>query len=236
MEESRSIVRYMRRCCLFFLCSCCCECDPDANRDAQRAARVKVRKAARATAAAARAEAAKRRAEGRGGGLDGPSLDPPSESAARAELFGRAPSSKKGGKGGGGKAEVDRSGGAYQIGGALAPAEREALAAETDAQEDYLDKIGDALADLKRMGQDLHAEVGRQDGTIDGLAAHAARARDDILHVNRSAVKGFKVKPVSAGGAAGGSGGGAAQAAAARTAGKAAGKAAAAAAKGALRM
>ena len=46
VEESRSIVRYMRRCCLFFLCSCCCECDPDADRDAQRAARVKARKAA----------------------------------------------------------------------------------------------------------------------------------------------------------------------------------------------
>ena len=140
----------MRRCCFFFLCSCCCECDPDADRDAQRAGRVKARKAARAKAGAARAEAARRRAEGRGAGLDGPALDPPTEAAARSELFGRAPSGKKGG---GGKAATNRSAAPYQIGGALAGPEKEALAAETDAQEEYLDKIGEALGDLKRMGQ-----------------------------------------------------------------------------------
>jgi hypothetical protein len=82
----------------------------------------------------------------------------------------------------------------------------------------------------------MHAEVTRQDSKIDGLATHASRARDDILHVNRSAAKGFKVKPVRGPGegGSGGSGGAvaAAQAAAARTAGKAAGKAA----KAALRM
>ena len=37
----------MRRCCLFFLCSCCCECDPDSERDALRKARVRARRAAK---------------------------------------------------------------------------------------------------------------------------------------------------------------------------------------------
>ncbi len=39
--EAKGILKYMRRCCLFFLCSCCCECDPNAQRDETRKARVK---------------------------------------------------------------------------------------------------------------------------------------------------------------------------------------------------
>lgn len=39
--EAKGILKYMRRCCLLFLCSCCCECDPNAQRDATRKARVK---------------------------------------------------------------------------------------------------------------------------------------------------------------------------------------------------
>lgn len=41
VKEAKGILRYMRRCCLCFLCSCCCECDPDAERDNQRRQRVK---------------------------------------------------------------------------------------------------------------------------------------------------------------------------------------------------
>jgi hypothetical protein len=41
VKEAKGILRYMRRCCLCFLCSCCCDCDPDAERDNQRRKRVK---------------------------------------------------------------------------------------------------------------------------------------------------------------------------------------------------
>lgn len=225
VEESRSIVKYMRRCCLFFLCSCCCECDADAERDAMRKARVRARRAAKQkeAEALARIEERKRAAAmesagteegGKGGKKKGgareeaaaagsqrqlprrdPRLDDPStEDAARAQLFAAG-----GGGGGVSSSSYDapeRRGAAYQLGGALADADREAVARETDAQEDALDKIGGALADLRQMGLGMQEELRRQDPRIDGVADHAQRARDDILHVSRSAQRGFGVKPV----------------------------------------
>ena len=68
--------------------------------------------------------------------------------------------------------------------------------AETDAQEKAFDRIGDALADLRRLGGDMQAELSRQEPTIDRVGDHAQRARDDILHVSKSAAKGFGVKEV----------------------------------------
>ena len=41
VDESRSVLRYMRRCCLCFVCSCCCDGDKDVVRDNTRAKRVK---------------------------------------------------------------------------------------------------------------------------------------------------------------------------------------------------
>ena len=41
VDEAKGILKYMRRCCIFFLCSCCCECDPNAERDKTRRTRVK---------------------------------------------------------------------------------------------------------------------------------------------------------------------------------------------------
>ena len=249
VEESRSIVKYMRRCCLFFLCSCCCECDPDAERDALRKARVRARRAAKKkeVEALARIEERKREAamgvaaaeeenNGKKGGKNkkkgeeaaakkpqparrDPRLDDPStEDAARAQLFGGA-----GGASSSSDAPSQRSGAAYQLGGSLAEAEREAVARETDAQEEALDKIGGALADLRQMGLGMQEELKRQDPRIDGVADHAQRARDDILHVSRSAQKGFGVKPVRQPEGPVGAG---ASTAVAKAAGKAAAKAA----------
>ena len=42
VEESKSILRYMRRCCLFFLCASCCDCDGNKLRDETRKSRVKM--------------------------------------------------------------------------------------------------------------------------------------------------------------------------------------------------
>ena len=159
VEESRSIVKYMRRCCLFFLCSCCCECDPDAERDALRHARVRARRTARkkeaealarieerkraaAVGEAAAAEEAKGGKKGGKGGKKGnkeeeapkaavpprrdPRLDDPStEDAARAQLFGGAGASSSSALDDGAPS-ADRSGAAFQLGGALAAADREA--------------------------------------------------------------------------------------------------------------
>ena len=41
VDESKSILSYMRRCCLCFLCSCCCDGDKDVVRDNTRKKRVK---------------------------------------------------------------------------------------------------------------------------------------------------------------------------------------------------
>ena len=41
VDESKSILSYMRRCCLCFLCSCCCDGDKDVVRDNARKKRVK---------------------------------------------------------------------------------------------------------------------------------------------------------------------------------------------------
>ena len=73
--------------------------------------------------------------------------------------------------------------------------DRDALNTETDAQELAFDRIGGALADLKRLGGDMQTELARQDGAIDRVGNHAQKARDDILHVSKSAAKGFGVKP-----------------------------------------
>lgn len=77
------------------------------------------------------------------------------------------------------------------------------------------------------MGLGMQEELRRQDPRIDGVADHAQRARDDILHVSRSAQRGFGVKPVrqpegpvSVGGGAGGAVAMAAGKAAAKAAGK----------------
>lgn len=210
VEESRTVVKYMRRCCLFFLCSCCCECDPDAERDRMRRARVKARRTAKKQEADARARVAARR-EADAAGKEGVVVaEEATEESARAALFG-------------GKAKPQRKGGEYQIGQALAGVrereggrvagrtrlggrphpslsfspdpDRDALNTETDAQELAFDRIGGALADLKRLGGDMQTELARQDGAIDRVGNHAQKARDDILHVSKSAAKGFGVKP-----------------------------------------
>ena len=41
VDESKSVLSYMRRCCLCFMCSCCCDGDRDVVRDRTRGARVK---------------------------------------------------------------------------------------------------------------------------------------------------------------------------------------------------
>ena len=41
VDESKSILSYMRRCCLCFLCSCCCDGDKDVARDNARKTRIK---------------------------------------------------------------------------------------------------------------------------------------------------------------------------------------------------
>ena len=41
VDESKSVLSYMRRCCLCFVCSCCCDGDRDVVRDRTRKLRVK---------------------------------------------------------------------------------------------------------------------------------------------------------------------------------------------------
>ena len=41
VDESKSILSYMRRCCLCFMCACCCDGDKDVARDNTRKKRVK---------------------------------------------------------------------------------------------------------------------------------------------------------------------------------------------------
>ena len=100
----------MRRCCLFFLCSCCCECDPDAERDALRKARVRARRAAKkkevealarieerkkaaAAGVAAAAEEAKagKKGGGRGGKKGGGAAKGEEEAVTKAPLPRRDP-------------------------------------------------------------------------------------------------------------------------------------------------
>lgn len=41
VKESKSLLSYMQRCCLCFLCACCCDCDPSVKEDRTRKNRVK---------------------------------------------------------------------------------------------------------------------------------------------------------------------------------------------------
>ena len=98
----------MRRCCLFFLCSCCCECDPDAERDNMRKARVRARRVAKKQEVEARARVEARKAAD-AAARDGVTTweEGGGEAATRAALFGRP-------------AAPERKGTAYQIGKGLA--------------------------------------------------------------------------------------------------------------------
>ena len=41
VREAMGVLKYMRRCCLCFLCSCCCSCDPLQGQQESRRVRVK---------------------------------------------------------------------------------------------------------------------------------------------------------------------------------------------------
>ncbi|EIE24462.1 hypothetical protein COCSUDRAFT_65368 [Coccomyxa subellipsoidea C-169] len=198
VDESKSVLSYMRRCCMCFLCSCCCDGDRDVVRDNTRKQRVKGRNQARAqeTEMYAKANEA-RKTESSTGAVAAHA--PVNEEAARNELLEKP-----------GRVNIEERrrqrqaarNPAYRIGENLADEDKEEIHAETEKQEEAFDQIGTALGDLKQMSHAMNDELKRQEHVLDAVTDHTDRTGYEIQHVSAQARKDFKVrpKPASSGG------------------------------------
>ncbi|KAK9813086.1 hypothetical protein WJX72_008754 [[Myrmecia] bisecta] len=185
VDEGKSILRYMRRCCLFFLCSCCCDCDSDKMRDATRKDRVKMRKQARKHEQEIYSRADASRATDKPG-YHGP-VD---EAKARSELFEQANGAK-------GRLQAQaraRNANKWQIGDNLADEDRAEVQQETAIQDQALEKIGDALTSLQRMGTEMHEEIDRQDVKLQAVQEHTSDTHGKLADVTHVARKDFRLR------------------------------------------
>ncbi|CAL8467459.1 g6997 [Coccomyxa elongata] len=191
VDESKSVLSYMRRCCLCFLCSCCCDGDRDVVRDNTRKQRVKGRNQARAQEQEMYAKAKEtRKAETPAAATAAHA--PVNEEAARSELFSKP-----------GRVNIEerrrqraaQRNPAYRIGENLADEDRDEIQAETHKQEETFDQIGAALGDLKHMSHAMNDELKRQENVLDAVTDHTDRTGYDIQHVSAQARKDFKVRP-----------------------------------------
>lgn len=179
MVEAKGILKYMRRCCLFFLCSCCCECDPNAQRDETRKARVKQRQNARKQEKEMYEMARTTRQEDVGAGRSGNRADKPlSEEQARSELLSSTQRLR---------ANIDPN--KHHIGDQLADEDRLQVRRQTQEQDKHLDVISDALSDLQRIGEAMGSEVKYQDAIIDRNQDHVSNADTQLRNLSNQAVK-----------------------------------------------
>lgn len=177
--EAKGILKYMRRCCIFFLCSCCCECDPNAQRDATRKARVKQRQLARKQEKEMYDLAQKSRTEDAAAGRTGNRSDKPlSDEQARSELLSSTQRLR---------ANLDPE--KHEIGDQLAEQDRLEVRRETNEQDKHLDVISDALNDLQRIGEAMGSEVKYQDAIIERNQAHVSTADTQLRNLSNQAVK-----------------------------------------------
>jgi hypothetical protein len=174
VKEAKGILRYMRRCCLCFLCSCCCDCDPDAERDNQRRKRVKARDQARRSEHEMSQMDRQRRREQMNGQVNG---------AAKQELLqGAQPRQRPG----------DRM--ARQMGEGLADKDRDDIQHQTELQERALDGIDSALDDLGVMSKHMGVELDEQNRRVDAVGARAENTHDEIRNIQRNARQDFKLR------------------------------------------
>eukprot|EP00884_Botryococcus_braunii_P004916 jgi/Botrbrau1/14425/Bobra.0014s0072.1 len=185
VQESKSLISYMRRCCCCFLFSCCCDCDDDAARDATRKQRVKMRKEIRKQESElmARAEASSRAAPSNSTALKAPG----EENMVRNELLGKADEVAK-------KHPRSKRAAAYRIGQGLNEQDKAEVDVETEAQEKALDQIDDALDAIKRMGRDMGDEISRQDEKIGRLQDRTEKTQGDLANVSNKTKKEFALK------------------------------------------
>ncbi|KAL0035899.1 hypothetical protein WJX77_007037 [Trebouxia sp. C0004] len=177
--EAKGILKYMRRCCLFFLCSCCCECDPNAQRDETRKARVKQRQNARKEEKEMYEMAKKTRQEDAGAGRSSNRADKPmSEEQARSELLSSTQRLR---------ANIDPE--KHHIGDQLAEDDRLEVRRQTNEQDKHLDVISDALSDLQRIGEAMGSEVKYQDAIIERNQEHVSVADSQLRNLSNQAVK-----------------------------------------------
>ncbi|CAL5222338.1 g4687 [Coccomyxa viridis] len=197
VDESKSILSYMRRCCLCFLCSCCCDGDKDVARDNARKTRIKEANKARTQEQEMLARANEHRKEASAAATTAQHA-PANEEAQRDELFGQASAPKSGRvnieERRRQRAAAQRSA-ASRIGEGLADEDREEIQEETQKQEDTFDQIGSALGDLKHMSHEMNSELKRQEKVLDAVTDHTDRSAYELQNVSQQAKKDFKVRP-----------------------------------------
>lgn len=169
VKEAKSLIKYMKRCFLCFLCSCCCDCDGDAERDSHRRQRVKARGHHRQQ----EAQLANMDREHQTQGAR-------EDDTKRSELIGNG--------------RVASRNDGHGIGEGLHEADQAEIRMQTDTQNVALDGISSALHDIDVMSREMGLELGQQDQRIDTTGAHAETAHNDLRSMQRGARKDFKLR------------------------------------------
>lgn len=169
VKEAKSLLKYMRRCCLCFLFACCCDCDPHVERDNQRGKRVKARRQVRQhDAQLVNMDREHRLQADREDG------------AVRSELIGTG-------------RPAPRADGT-DIGEGLHKLDRDEIRRQTDTQNVALDGISAALGDLDLMSKEMGSELDEQNQRIDATGMHADTAHNDLRSMQRGARKDFGLR------------------------------------------
>ncbi|GAB4817629.1 hypothetical protein N2152v2_004675 [Parachlorella kessleri] len=179
--EASSILRFMRRwCCIRLIC--CCDCfDPDVQRDRLRKRRVAQKKEdLQATHANIELQyQAKQETIDRLVKQEDSAANMTNETAARSELFSRADTVKA--------SYQAREPKGMDIGHALPEEDRREIQQQTDEQDEYLDKIGQAVGALRIMSEEMHSELGQHDPKIERLQRRAEASHDKLGGLAREA-------------------------------------------------
>eukprot|EP00891_Asterochloris_glomerata_P001913 jgi/Astpho2/1913/fgenesh1_pg.00038_%23_58_t len=186
VDEAKGILKYMRRCCIFFLCSCCCECDPNAERDKTRRTRVKQRQLARKMEKEQQDKINEQRRNDKEAGRGGAKDLQMTAQEARSELL-----KSKAAMGG----ATATNGNRHEIGDGLAAEDAQTMRRHTNEQDKALDTINDALGDLQRMGEAMHTEIKYQDGIIDRVDDKTSKTGTGLQNLTQTARSDHRLGP-----------------------------------------
>lgn len=169
VKEAKTLIKYMKRCCLCFLCSCCCDCDPNAERDKHRRKRVKAREQNRQQDTQLTNMDREHRMQ--------TNRD---DSNMRSDLI------RSG--------ETASCADGHSIGEGLHDDDRAEIRRHTDTQNVALNGIAEALTDLDLMGKQMGVELEQQNQRIDATGEHAETAHNELRSMQRGARKDFQLR------------------------------------------
>ncbi|KAK9791404.1 hypothetical protein WJX73_007237 [Symbiochloris irregularis] len=195
VAEAKGILKYMRRCCLCFLCaSCGLDCDPSKQADATRKQRVEMRTAMRAQEQQMYAQNGRQPRSSQGGNATASTKPGASEGldedAQRGELLNEGPSTGKPKH----QRRSTRDQMAMRLGEGLEDADRDQIQAETLKQEQYVHELSGVLDDLNHIAKDMSTELNHQDAKLVNIDERTGKTVTNINEVRRGMQADFNLK------------------------------------------